>query len=656
MQKKTIFKLGKRVVRKKISDVSKIFSFLLIMFLLTSYAQISNGEGSDDEPEINYLHIDAIIDNSYAITEVTQEFQNPYDHAIDTTFLFRIPLKAFISNLTITINEKTYYANIATKEEVEKKYQKAVSEGRDAALLEARGKNLFAYSVSISENQKFIISLRYEEYLEKTLGIYEYSLMPVAIDLTQKIKDFNTEVVINSASIISNLEVHNYKTTIEWVSSNKAIVKYNEKDALPKNEFLVEYQIKAPEVNGRMLDYSNGDENFFFHVFSPQKSDLVDKQLDKEIIFVLDKSGSMSGTKIQQLKSSFSQIINELPPNDSFGIILFDSTVTNYKDELIFANEENKNDANNYINEIEDGGSTNLNDALANSLTMIKNADEKVPIVVMLTDGKANAGEYTTPPSIRENIIEKNVDHASIFTLGFGYDVDFDFLKALSLENYGYAFRIYEGEDASEQITDFYSTISTPLLKDINFKYNNVEEVYPTHVDHLFEGSEIVVTGKYYDTNSLISNVSAYSRDGSRNFKSEFQLNKTDNNSFIPRFWAYSKINSLLDQIAVNGEDEQTISLIVELALEYEFATPYTSFIVEVEEENKEIENEEQKSDNDANNAGSMQNPPGDTKGYSDSYESGDDDGSTPNVGILALVPIVIIAVLKRRKKKFLQN
>ena len=123
----------------------------------------------------------------------------------------------------------------------------------------------------------------------------------------------------------------------------------------------------------------------------------------------------------------------------------------------------------------------------------------------MLTDGKANAGKYTTPPTIRENILKLNTEEVSIFSLGFGYDVDFDFLKALSLENFGYAFRIYEGEDAGEQITNFYETISTPLLKNIKFNYDNVDEVYPTEVDNLFEGSEITVVGKNNNLNSITS-------------------------------------------------------------------------------------------------------------------------------------------------------
>ncbi len=605
-------------------------------------------------PTINYLHIKTTIDNSYAVTQVRQEFENPYEHAIDTTFMFRIPEKAFISNFTITIGNETYYAKITPKEEAEEMYEKAVSEGKDAALLEARDKTLFSYSVSLSANQTYIVELKYEQYLEKTLGIYEYSLMPVAVDLSQKIKDFRIETQINSREAITTLETHNYNSTIEWDSSNKAIIKYSEKDAMPKDEFLLEYKTEAPPVNGRMLAYNDGEENFFFHVFSPQKSDLGGKQLDKKIIFVLDKSGSMSGTKIKQLKDSFAQIIGELPSNDAFNIILFDNTISNYKNELLFATESNKNNASDFIKNIGAGGSTNLNDGLEDALKMFKNPDEKVPIVVMLTDGMANAGQYTTPPTIRENILKKNNVQASIFSLGFGFNVDFDFLKALSLENYGYGLRIYEDEDAGEQITNFYETISTPLLKEITFDYTSSREVYPERVRYLFEGSEIVASGKYEETNSITANVTALSREGSKSFKEEFELELSENYSFIPRFWAYSKIKHLLDEIAVNGEDNETVSQIVEIALKYGFVTPYTSLLIEIDI----LESEDESS-------------PGLYKS-GNSHDDRDlccgcceeDEGfflGSPDVagftilwllGLLILVPIAILAITKVRRKR----
>jgi predicted transcriptional regulator/uncharacterized protein YegL len=342
-----------------------------------------------------------------------------------------------------------------------------------------------------------------------------------------------------------------------------------------------------------MLTYNDGTEEYFFNVFSPQREDLGGKAMDKDIIFVLDKSGSMSGTKIQQLKEAFAEIIDQLPEQDNFNIVMFDTSVMKYKTEIITASKENKNEAVTYINNIQSGGSTNLNEAMITALNMIHYSETRVPIIVMLTDGLPTEG-VTNPPTIRENIKQENEAEVGIFSLGFGFDVDFEFLKAMSLENYGMAIRIYEDKDASEQITNFYDTISTPLLKGLTFSYSKgAYEVYPKAVEQLFEGSEIVVVGKYKgEENSISSDVAANSWEGMKSFKETYHFEPASNNSFIPRFWAYAKIRHLLDEIAVFGENESLKENVTDLALTYEFVTPYTSLLVEIKEpEPKEPEN-----------------------------------------------------------------
>ena len=196
-KQKNVFKF--QFGNKKSIRILAIFSTIFVLISIIPFP-ISGTHESFDEPIINYLHIETKIDNSYSITQVTEEFHNPYDYSIDTTFKFKIPNKAFISNFTITIGNETYYAEITPKNVARQKYEKAVIEGKDAGLLESRDKNLFSYSVSLSANQTFTVGLRYEEFLEKTLDIYEYSLIPITIENSQEIKEFSVEIIIDSAS------------------------------------------------------------------------------------------------------------------------------------------------------------------------------------------------------------------------------------------------------------------------------------------------------------------------------------------------------------------------------------------------------------------------------------------------------------------------
>jgi predicted transcriptional regulator/uncharacterized protein YegL len=588
---------------------------------------------ASEQSLVEYLAIESVIDNNYAVTEIYEMFINPNNSSIEETFTFQIPEKAFISNFSLATGNEIHYAQIVPKEVGEQQYQQAKINGTDAGLVESKGKNIFSYSVSLSPYQKLIVGLRYEQFIAKSLGGYEYNIPLTGLDSSRDIDDFSINVVIKADMFVTDVKVDNYhnQADVNFVSAFKAEVLYETNLASFSEDFIVNYELASPPLNGTILNYNDGTEEFFFHVFSPQRSDLGGKAMDKEIIFVLDKSGSMSGTKIDQLKSSFNEIIDQLPVDDSFNVIMFDSSYRQYEESLISANSENKDLAVDYINKITADGSTNINDPLISGLEMFKISETKVPIIVLLTDGLANQGVSNTA-TIRENVKTANTAGVAIFCLGFGFDVDFDFLKALALENFGIAQRIFEGEDASEQITNFYDTISTPLLKNLIFSYpEDAYEIYPTEIDQLFEGSEAVILGKYKSGNEeLDAKVDATSWSGMRTFSETFKLDNSSDNSFIPRLWAYEKIQYLLEDITVNGETDNLVDNITSLALEYGFVTPYTSLFVEI----KESEEPPGNNDNDIDGDGVPDPVPGvkyidsDGDGFPDDMETA--QGSDP--------------------------
>ncbi|UCH87951.1 MAG: VWA domain-containing protein [Thermoplasmata archaeon] len=577
------------------------FSFTIISFFIllmgvfgcaSSQAQ-GEGDGMVYEPEVNYIKIDSVIDNNYAITEITEEFYNPYDHAVSDIFSFRIPEKAFISNFSLTMDGATHYAKVVSKELAKQQYNESVASGKDAGLVESHGKSTFTYSVSLSPKQTLTVGLRYEEFLEKTLGDYTYTIFLTSGNIDSVVEKLDINVAIKSQLKFTDIQVPDYssESTISNSSSTEELVSYSATSAEPTKDFIVIYKLEPVNINGKMLNYVDATTGFFSHVFSPQVGELGGSPMDKEIIFVLDKSGSMSGTKIQQLKNAFDEIVHELRSADTFNVIMFDSTITKYQTELMTASQTNQDAAAGFINDISAGGSTNINSALTTALDMFGDTSETVPIIVFLTDGLPTAGTTDTA-TIRSNILEHNTGSVAIFSLGFGNDVDFEFLKALSLENSGHAVRIEEGSDAKEQLTDFYDTISTPLLKDLKFEYPlDAYEVYPTYVDQLFEGSECVIVGKYNTSaTSLTANVYTTGKDGERIFSQTFELKDSSEHSFIPRLWAYTKINHLLDELTVLGYDEILVGEVVTLAMEYQFVTPYTSLLITVEEPEEEEE------------------------------------------------------------------
>jgi uncharacterized protein YegL len=517
-----------------------VLGLILMSCLMTLNIVGAETKASRGTPDIEFFEIVADINNNYAITEIQEKFVNPYDYAIDETFTFEIPAKAFISNFSLSIDNETYYAEIVSKDVGTEKYEEAKVNGTDAGLVEAQDKNIFSYSVSLSAYQEIIVGLRYEQYIEKSLGGYEYIIPFSGGYIVKNVNDFFLEIKLNSNLNINTMNVENYidDTYIDTITSKYVRAVLQSTNYFPTEDYIFKYELAAPPINGTMLNYNDGEQEFFFHIFSPQRSDLGGQAMDKDIIFVLDKSGSMQGEKIDQLQTAFDEIIYQLQPNDRFNLVIFDSIDREYKSDLIYADDDNQTDAVDYIYSISAGGSTNINEAMLTALGMFEYSETRVPIIVMLTDGLPTAG-VTNTETIRENVRNANTADVAIFCLGFGFDVDFEFLKAMALENYGHAQRIYQDEDASEQITGFYDTISTPLLKSLKFKYSTgTSEIYPTEVEQLFEGAEVVVVGKYSgSSNSITSTVEATDRKGSRIFEETFKLEVDTNYSFIPRFW-----------------------------------------------------------------------------------------------------------------------
>lgn len=532
-------------------------------------------------PVVDYMHINADVNNGYAVTTVEEKLSNQLDVPADDEFKFLIPEEAFISGFSLIIDGKEYVANVLPKKEAQEKFEEAASQGKSAGLLESKNKNMFSYSLSFEPEQSIIVRLKYEQAVKKSLGKFEYVLSLRNVD-SVGVNDLSVNLNITSLNVITTLETPGFAgAKVKYSSTTTGQVTYSA-NMLPDKDLTVVYTTNNPPINGDMLFYNLGGQGYMMHVFSPSETDLGTTALSKDIIFVVDKSGSMTGDKIAQVKTVFTNIISDLPPDDHFNVIFFDTNIQTFSNTLMEANTKNKTDATNFVIGLEAYGGTNINQALLDSLGMFDNNSKGVPIIVFLTDGEPTEG-ITSPYVIRKNLIEANIAQVSIFAIAFGIqnEANYDFLKALSLENYGKAQRFFLEGKVEEEMTDFYKTISTPLITDMSFNYNAVSDVVNTGQLNLFAGSDAIVLGKYSGS-TITSDVAATTRTGSNNFKQSFNVVSKPENSFIPRLWAYTKIKNMMDRIDVEGETDTLVSAITNISLEFKFVTPYTSLFVEV--------------------------------------------------------------------------
>ncbi|HDN65340.1 MAG TPA: VWA domain-containing protein, partial [Methanosarcinales archaeon] len=554
---------------------------LIILAILAGCAQISSAATGTT---IDYLHITADVNNGYAITSIEEKLTNPHNTATDDEFRFLIPDSAFISGFSLFIDGVEYEADVLPKEEADERFEAAVSEGRTAGVLKTKEENIFSYSLSFEPQQSIIIRLTYEQPVKKMLGEYEYALSLRETDVAHVVPDLSVNITVTSVSRILTLETPGFEGAgTEYTSSTEARVTYSAK-ALPDRDLKIVFTTDNTSLSGEMLFYETGGQGYLMHIFSPSVEDLGTAALDKEIIFVIDKSGSMRGDKIAQVKRVFTGIITDLPPDDHFNVIFFDHDVMVFRDALMEANTQTKADAANFVNALGAGGGTNINEALLTALGMFEPDSGRVPIVVFLTDGEPTGG-ITSPYVIRDNVKAANVAEASIFTIAFGIDDEknYDFLRALSLENCGVAEQFYPGKNAESEMNTFYKTISTPVITDMDFSYRRASDIVNTGYDTLFAGSDAIVLAKYpAGTGNIDSSIDAITRTGRCSFDKTFPAVPGSNNSFVPKLWAHTKIRELMDRMVVEGETDPIVSEITGLSLEFGFVTPYTSLFVEV--------------------------------------------------------------------------
>ncbi|XP_060163200.1 inter-alpha-trypsin inhibitor heavy chain H3 isoform X9 [Globicephala melas] len=473
-------------------------------------------EGVVDGIEVYGTKVHCKVTSRFAHNVVTTRAVNHADTAKEVSFNVELPKTAFITNFTLTIDGVTYPGNVKEKEVAKKQYEKAVSQGKTAGLVKASGRKLekFTVSVNVAAGSKVTFELTYEELLKRHKGKYE---MYLKVQPKQLVKHFEITADIFEPQGISTLDAEASFITNDLLSSaltksfsgKKGHVSFKPSldqqrscptctDSLLKGDFIITYDVnRESPANVQIV---NG---YFVHFFAPQGLPVV----PKNVVFVIDVSGSMHGRKMEQTKDALLKILEDVKEDDYLNFILFSGGVTTWKDTLVQATPENIQEARKFVMNIRDQGMTNINDALLKGISMLNKAREEyrvlersTSIVIMLTDGDANVGE-SRPEKIQENVRNAIGGKFPLYNLGFGNNLNYNFLERMALENHGLARRIYEDSDANVQLQGFYEEVANPLLTDVEVEYpeNAILDLTQSSYQHFYDGSEIVVAGRLSD-------------------------------------------------------------------------------------------------------------------------------------------------------------
>jgi len=565
---------------------------------------------------VKSINIDVKIATQVATTHVEQVFRNDTPYTLEGTYFFPIPETASIVEFAIWENGKKLVGEVRSREEARRIYDEIVRRQRDPGLLEYAGKNLFQASIfPIPPNSDKKLELTYSEVLKADSGTvgYKYPLgtgrnvwqrrpMPMPMDSfpdnagpeprrsAQRFGSVSGRVEISGQQAITNIYSPTHSIDTKRKGETGASVSFETKNN--DSDFQLFYGLSNKDFGVSLITYREpGKDGYFLLLLSP-KDDVADRQVvQKDIIFVLDTSGSMSDEgKIDKAKKALLFGIRTLREGDRFNVINFAGEEHLMERGLISADAAGKRRGEEVVGRLTPTGGTNINDALIASLRAFssdgrpdKNGRPKM--LVFMTDGLPTVGETKTDQIIANLQKERGVD-IRIFPFGFGYDVNTTLLDRIGSENNGISDYVQPKEDLEIKVSNFFQRVSSPVLADLDLDFGPVltDLMYPRKTTDLFRGMQLTIIGRYRNTNDLKNitlKLTGKVGQESRSFNYpglDFPSRDEDNN-FLPRLWASRRVGWLLEQIRNNGETKELRDEVVELGTRYGLVTPYTSYL-----------------------------------------------------------------------------
>ena len=489
----------------------------------------------------------------------------------------------------MVINGKETKAELLDSDKARKIYEDIVRQMRDPALLEYSEQNIFKLRIfPIEPRSEKKISISYTQLLESDNNLYEY-IYPLNTEKfsAKPLKNVSVKIDLKSNEKLKNIYCPSHEVDIVNKSDNHSIISYEAENTKPDTDFKLYFAKNSSTVGLSLLSYKSGREDGYF-LLSASPSIEIDKSNieNKDITFILDVSGSMSGEKLEQAKKALLYCVNNLNAGDHFNIIRFSTEAYSLFKSLEKADKHNINQAKSFINDLQAIGGTNIEEAFNLAFKNYKES-ERPHFVVFLTDGKPTIGEMNDDKLVKR-ILNSNKTNSRIFTFGIGDEINTHLLDKLTDATKAWRTYVSDEEDIEIKVSNFYDKIQSPVLSNLKLDFDNVEvyQTYPKDLPDLFKGSNLTVFGKFKGTGNVKVTLTG-KLNGQRK---EFSLNdKLVNNdemyNFIPPLWASRRIGHLLDLIRLNGENKELIDEVTALAREHGIITPYTSYLIMEDEE-----------------------------------------------------------------------
>ncbi len=505
-----MFFKSRNIIRKSIKSLLILFLFSTILIAQEDstdcpYFSVNASDTTDVSFSLVSSNIDALVSGVIANVVVEQVYVNSGDSIVDATYVFPMSSNAAVYGMEMQLNEKIIKAEIKRKDEAQTIFDTANQNGQAASLLEQHRPNVFQMSLAnIEAGDTVSIKMNYTELLIPEKGKYQFVFPTIvgprytyqgenwvsqsAIDsLNTAATELNINLKINASTpLLAECKSHNIPIDYQGNSANMYL------STSPEKDFIVDYSLDGNQIETGILLYEEDEENFFLSMIHPSKPNVGYDIPQREYVFIMDVSGSMSGTPLETSKHLINLLLEDLNQSDRFNILFFAGGSSVLSPNSLAATTDNLNLATEFIENINAGGGTNLLPALEKALDM-NGTEDFARTFVILTDG------LVTVEKEAYNLIRSNLNNANFFSFGIGSSVNRFIIDGIAYVGEGEAFVATNDSDANQIAQNFKEYIDRPVLTNIEaiFEGIDVYDIEPLTIPDVFAERPIIIYGKY---------------------------------------------------------------------------------------------------------------------------------------------------------------
>jgi Ca-activated chloride channel family protein len=548
--------------------------------------------------EVVYHKVECTINDQVAVTSVDQEFYNPNGgRPLEGEYIFPVPKDANINKFAMDIDGKTVEAELLPADKARKIYEDIVRASKDPALLEYAGRAMFKVRIfPIEPNGRKRVHLKYTQLVKQDNGLLDYHYTLNTEKFSSKpLKNVSMKVSITSTEPITTLYSPTHDVEIKRHGDREAVVGFESKDVRPDTDFHLFIGRKATPVGINVLTYrpEGSKEGYFVLMASPTIAKATNP-MPKDVVFVMDSSGSMSGAKIEQARKALKYCVETLNAGDRFEIVRFSTEAEPFFGKLSDASEENRKKAVEFALNMKAAGGTAIDEALQKAVENFPSrtaGDGRLGMIVFMTDGLPTIGEQN-PDVILKRV--KGNTAIRIFSFGVGNDVNTKLLDLMADQTRGYSQYVLPNENLELSMSNFWGKVQDPILAGLKLEISGgagTAKMYPKELPDLFKGDQLVVFGTYEKGASGAVTLMGMANGKEQKFAQDVTFEeKTDSSKeWIGKLWATRRVGYLLDEIRLHGESKELKDEVVGLARQWGVVTPYTAMLIIEDERRRNV-------------------------------------------------------------------